>query len=154
VTGAARLPPVPWWCIAGAPRGLAVLTVLIPWGGCPLGVLVRHTLDRDRHAGLQSRVEKLGHRFPDLLAQSRSVLTEVFDVPLIKKEPLRRGTAGGNEQGAGSALRCGGSCLVCSCRLHARRERCCGRPFRDPGKLRREPAGTQGPKGPQAVHIA
>jgi hypothetical protein len=36
----------------------------------------------------------------------------------------------GNEQGAGSALPCGGSCLVCSCRLHARRERCCGRSFR------------------------
>jgi len=33
---------------------------------CPLGVLVRRTLDRHRHAGLQSRVEKLGHRLPDL----------------------------------------------------------------------------------------
>jgi len=77
---------------------------------------------RDRRAGLQSRVEKLGHRLPDLLAQSRSVLAEVFAVPLIKEGTSRRRTAGGNEQGAGSALPCGGSCLVCSCRLHARRE--------------------------------
>jgi hypothetical protein len=63
-----------------------VLTVLIPWDGCPLGVLVRRTLDRDRRAGLQSRFEKLDHRLPDLLAQSRSVLAELFDVPLIKKD--------------------------------------------------------------------
>jgi hypothetical protein len=35
VTGAARLPLVPWWCIAGTSRDLAVLTVLIPWDGCP-----------------------------------------------------------------------------------------------------------------------
>jgi hypothetical protein len=34
--------------------------------------------------------------------------------------------AAGNEQGAGSALRCGGSCRVCSCHRHGRRERCCG----------------------------
>jgi hypothetical protein len=95
VTGAARLPLVPWWCIAGASRDLAVLTVLIPWDGCPLGVLVRRILDRDRRAGLQSRVEKLGHRLPDLLAQSRSVLAEVFDVPLIKKEPRAEGRRAG-----------------------------------------------------------
>ena len=44
MTGAARLPLVPWWCIAGTSRDLAVLTVLIPWDGCPLGVLVRRTL--------------------------------------------------------------------------------------------------------------
>jgi hypothetical protein len=44
--------------------------VLIPWDACPLGVLLRRTLDRDRRAGLESRVEKLGHRLPDLLAQS------------------------------------------------------------------------------------
>ena len=95
MTGVARLPLVPWWCIAGASRDLAVLTVLISWGGCPLGVLVRSTLDRDRRAGLQSRVEKLGHRLPDLLAQSRSVLTEVFDVPRIKKEPRAEGRRAG-----------------------------------------------------------
>jgi hypothetical protein len=57
VTEAARLPLVPWWCIAGASRDLAVLTVLIPWDGCPLGVLVRRTLDRDHRAGLESRAE-------------------------------------------------------------------------------------------------
>ena len=62
-----------------------MLTVLIPWDGCPLGVLVRRTLDHDRRAGLQSRVEKPGRRLPDLLAQSRSVLAEVFDVPLIRR---------------------------------------------------------------------
>lgn len=95
MTGVARLPLVPWWCIAGASRDLAVLTVLISWGGCPLGVLVRSTLDRDRRAGLQSRVEKLGHRLADLLAQSRSVLTEVFDVPRIKKEPRAEGRRAG-----------------------------------------------------------
>ena len=37
-------PLVPWWCIAGTSRDLAVLTVLIPRDGCPLGVLVRRTL--------------------------------------------------------------------------------------------------------------
>jgi hypothetical protein len=70
VTGAARLPLVPWWCIAGTSRDLAVLTVLIPWDGGPLGVLVRRTLDRDRRTGLQSRVEKLGHRLADLLPRA------------------------------------------------------------------------------------
>ena len=68
------------------PMGLA-LAVLISWDACPLGVLLRRTLDRDRRAGLESRVEKLGHRLADLLAQSRPVLTEVLDVPLIKNEP-------------------------------------------------------------------
>ena len=76
-------------------RDLAVLAVLIPWDGCPLGVLVRRTLDRDRRAGLQSRVEKLGHRLPDLLARSRSVLAEVSAVPLTKKEPRAEGRRAG-----------------------------------------------------------
>ena len=95
MTGPPRLPLVPWWCIAGTSRDLAVLAVLIPWDGCPLGVLVRRTLDRDRRAGLQSRVEKLGHRLPDLLARSRSVLAEVSAVPLTKKEPRAEGRRAG-----------------------------------------------------------
>jgi hypothetical protein len=74
------------------PMGLA-LAVLIPWDVCPLGVLLGHTLDRNRRVGLESRVEKLGHRLPDLLAQSRPVLTEVLDVPLIKNEPHPEGDA-------------------------------------------------------------
>src|SRR5580700_4303897 len=69
------------------------LAVLIPWDGCLLGVLLRRTLDRDRRVGLESRVEKLGHRLADLLAQSRPVLTEVLDVPLIKNEPRPEGDA-------------------------------------------------------------
>jgi hypothetical protein len=82
--------------LVSEPVHLVQLTGLsaLPYG-CPLGVLVRRTLDRDRRAGLQSRVEKLGHRLPDFLAQSRSVFTEVFDVPLIKKEP--RAEDGGRE---------------------------------------------------------
>ena len=69
------------------------LAVLIPWDVCPLGVALGRTLDRDRRVGLESRVEKLGHRPPDLLAQSRPVLTEVLDVPLIKNEPRPEGDA-------------------------------------------------------------
>src|SRR5271156_2366786 len=67
------------------------LAVLIPWDVCPLGVLLRRALDRDRRAGLQSRIEKLGHRLPDLLTDGRPVLTEVLDVPLIKNEPHTEG---------------------------------------------------------------
>src|SRR5580698_6122041 len=59
------------------------------------GHVQRRTLDRDRRAGLQSHADKLGHRLPDLLTQSRSVLTEVFDVPLIKKEPRAEGRQAG-----------------------------------------------------------
>src|SRR5580704_7026140 len=72
--------------------GLA-LAVLIPWDAFPLGVLLGRALDRDRRAGLESRVEKLGHRLPDLLTESRPVLTEVLDVPLIKDEPRPEGDA-------------------------------------------------------------
>jgi hypothetical protein len=71
------------------PKGLA-LAVLISWDICPLGVLLGRILDRDRRVGLESRVEKLGHRLPDLVAASRPVLTEVLDVPLIKNEPSYR----------------------------------------------------------------
>src|ERR1700730_18552438 len=74
------------------PVGL-VLAVLIPWDVCPLGVLLGRTLDCDRRAGLESRVVELGHRLPDLLADSRPVLTEVLDVPLIKNEPRPEGDA-------------------------------------------------------------
>src|SRR5271170_2118237 len=70
--------------------GLA-LAVLIPWDVCRLGVLLWRTLDGDRGAGLESRVEKLGHRLADLLAQRRPVLAEVLDVPLIKNEPRPEG---------------------------------------------------------------
>jgi hypothetical protein len=131
-----------------------VLTVLISWDGCPLGVLVRRTLDRDRRAGLQTRFEKLGHRLPDLLAQSPSVFAELFDVPLTKKEPRDEGRRAGMNRGPDRLYDTVAVVFVCWCRLHARRERCGGRPFRDPGKSRREPAWAQGPKGPQAVHIA
>ena len=57
--------------------GLA-LAVLIPWDVCPLGVLLGRTLDGDRRVGLESRVVKLGHRLPDLIAESRPVLTEIL----------------------------------------------------------------------------
>ena len=63
--------------------GYLVVAVLIPWDVCRLGVLLRRTLDRDRRVRLESGIEKLGYRLPDLLAQSRPVLTEVLDVPLI-----------------------------------------------------------------------
>jgi len=72
--------------------GLA-LALVIPWDVCPLGVLLRRTLDRDRRAGLESRVEELGHGLADLLAQSRPVLAEVLDVPLVKNEPRSEGDA-------------------------------------------------------------
>src|SRR5271165_5740192 len=72
--------------------GLA-LAVFIPWDVCPLGVLLRRTLDRDRRAGLERRVEELGHRLADLLAQSRPVPAEVLDVPLVKNEPRPEGDA-------------------------------------------------------------
>ena len=69
------------------------LAVLIPWDVCPLGVLLGRTLDSDRRAGLESRVVKLGHRLANLLGQSRPVLAEVLDVPLIKNEPRPEGDA-------------------------------------------------------------
>ena len=83
-----------------------------------------------------------------LAARSGRCAVLIADFILDNRFGVRRRTAGGNEQSAGSALPCGGSCVVCSCRLHARRERCCGRPFRDPGKARRELAWTQGSEGP------
>src|SRR6516225_9218414 len=49
--------------------------------------MLRRTLDVDPRAGLEGRVVELGHRLADLLAQSRLVLTEVLDVPLVKNEP-------------------------------------------------------------------
>jgi hypothetical protein len=55
----------------------------------------------------------------------------------------RRGfaTAGGNEPVNGPVVSTGRSCLVCSCYLHARGERCCGRAASGIwGKSRREPA--------------
>src|SRR5690349_16275961 len=69
------------------------LAVLIAWDGCPLGVLLGRTLDGDRRVGLESRVEKLGHRLADLLAESCPVRAEVLDVPLIKNEPVSEGDA-------------------------------------------------------------
>src|SRR5580704_4547310 len=56
-------------------------------------MLLGRTLDSDRRAGLQSRVVKLGHRLADFLAQSRPVLAEVLDVPLVKNEPRPEGDA-------------------------------------------------------------
>ncbi len=72
---------------------VVALAVLIPWDVCPFGVLFGRTLDGDNRVGLESRVEELGHRLPDLLAESCPVLAEVLDVPLIKNEPLSEGDA-------------------------------------------------------------
>src|ERR1700761_3833296 len=80
------------------PMDLA-LAVFIPWDVCPLGVLLGGTLDRDRRAGLQCRVEELGHRLADLLAQSRPVPAEVLDVPLVKNEPIPEGDARAGPRG-------------------------------------------------------
>ena len=63
------------------------LAVLIPWDVCPLGVLLGRTLDGDRRAGLERRVEKLGHRLADFLAAGSPCPAQVLDVPLIKNEP-------------------------------------------------------------------
>src|SRR6202034_2990492 len=52
---------------ADGPRASGGLAVLIPRDVCPLGVLLRRALARDRRAGLQRRTEKLGHRLADLL---------------------------------------------------------------------------------------
>src|ERR1700728_293226 len=80
-----------------APGGLRTVSpglgVFIPRDVCPFGVLLGRTLDRDRRAGLETRVEELGHRLADLLAQGRLVPTEVLDVPLVKNEPLPEGDA-------------------------------------------------------------
>jgi hypothetical protein len=73
--------------------------------------------------------------------------TSVYaEVAWVTEFRHRRGQlpAGGNEQGAGSALHYDDSYLACSCRLHVRRERCCGRPFRYLGKSRRESGWTSG----------
>ena len=43
--------------------------------------------------------------------------------------------AAGDELGSGSAISCGRSCLVCSCHLHARSQRCCGRPLQGSGEV-------------------
>jgi hypothetical protein len=56
-------------------------------------VLLGRALDRDRRAGLESRVEELGHGLADLLAQSGPVPAEVLDVPLVKNEPVPEGDA-------------------------------------------------------------
>src|SRR6516165_8630735 len=74
------------------PMGL-VLAVFIARDAYPLGMLLRRTLDRDRRAGLESRIEDFGHRLADLLAQSRPVRAQVLDVPLVKNEPLPEGDA-------------------------------------------------------------
>ena len=56
-------------------------------------MLLGRTLDRDRRAGFESRVEELGHRLADLLAHSRPVPAEVLDVPLVQDEPVPEGDA-------------------------------------------------------------
>jgi len=73
VTGAARLPLVPWWCIAGASRDLAVLTVLILWDGCPLGVLVSAPLIAI--AARDSRAASKGSATDFLISWPRAALS-------------------------------------------------------------------------------
>ena len=101
--------------------GLA-LAVLIRRDVCFLGVLLGRTLDGDRRAGLESRVEKLGHRLPDLLARSRSVLAEVSAVPLIKKEPRAEGRRAGMNRAPDRLYHAVAVVLSCSRRLSAGRE--------------------------------
>jgi hypothetical protein len=67
------------------------LALFIPWDVCPLGVLFAGALGGDRCTEIESRVVKLGYRLPDLVAESRLVLTEVLDIPLIKNEPGTEG---------------------------------------------------------------
>jgi hypothetical protein len=154
VTGAARVPLVPWWCIARAYRDLAVLTVLILWDGCPLGVLVRYSFDHDRRAGLQGRVEKLGHRLPDFLAQSRSVLTEVCDVPLIKTEPRAEGWRAGMNRAPDRLYHAVAVVLCVRVVCTLAENDVAGVPSGIRGSRVENRPGSRGPKGPQAVHIA
>src|SRR5580692_11070834 len=84
--------------LGGGRVGL-VLGVLIRGDVCTFGVLLRRTLDRDRRVGFEGSVEEFGHGLADLLAQRRSVMTEVFDVPLIKDEPRPEGDARAGPRG-------------------------------------------------------
>ena len=53
---------------------------------------------------------------------------EIMRLAKVPEQPLCTVTAaGGNEPGTGPVVGSGRSCLVCSCHLHARGERCCGR---------------------------
>ena len=71
---------------------VVALAVLIPWDVCPLGVLLGAPLMAIAAWGLESRAEKLATdlRIPSLRA---ALSAEVFDVPLIKNEPVSEGDA-------------------------------------------------------------
>jgi len=119
----------------------------------PLGALVMSILDRDRRTGLQSRVGKLGHRLPDLLAQSRSVLAELFDVPLIKKEPRAEGRRAGMNRTPDRLYHAVAVVLCVRVVCTLAENDVAGVPSGIRGSRVENPAWIQGPKGPQAVHI-
>src|SRR5258708_37321047 len=50
-------------------------------------MVLRRTLVGNGLMSLQSRLVKLGHRLTNLVAQSRLILAEVLDVPLVQDEP-------------------------------------------------------------------
>ena len=95
---------------------------------------LRGRADRSGQSGVRRDEMSLIGIWPIALARTAMLVVIWVIIPgcdassrLAAKRRSVAPRAGGNEPGTGSVVPDGRSCLVCSCHLHARGERCCGR---------------------------